>query len=156
MTGDYLTNLKWRKWGHERATGTGIYHLNLCRPSCAAGHTKVMPGAVTLTTIETCRGVRLYTEAFASFSTQGREQNANALGQPLNPCREATADGPRVRRLKVALAPTPRFPLPDYDTSGVYPQVGGVDLDLRAVNRALTAAVLADQRHAIEQRADVR
>jgi len=47
--------------------------------------------------------------------------------------------------LRVVAAPTPRFPVPRYDTSGTYPQVRG-DLDLRAVNVGLRKAVRADQR----------
>ena len=56
--------------------------------------------------------------------------------------RQATA----VSSLAVVEARTPRLKVPRYDTSGTYPQVGGGSLDLRAVNRALRAAVLADQR----------
>jgi hypothetical protein len=42
--------------------------------------------------------------------------------------------------------PTPPLRVPGYDTSGTYPQVKGRNVDLRAVNAALRAAVLADQR----------
>jgi uncharacterized protein YecT (DUF1311 family) len=48
--------------------------------------------------------------------------------------------------LTVVAAPTPRFPVPGYDTSGTYPQVRGGGLNPRAVNAALHTAVLADQR----------
>lgn len=48
--------------------------------------------------------------------------------------------------LTIVGVPTPRFPVPRYDTSGTYPQVRGAGLDLTAVNGALRAAVLADQR----------
>ena len=51
-----------------------------------------------------------------------------------------------VSTLAVVEARTPRLTVPRYDTSGTYPQVRGGGLDLRAVNRALRAAVLADQR----------
>ena len=43
-------------------------------------------------------------------------------------------------------APTPRFPVKRYDTSGTYPQVSGASFDLSAVNRGLREGVLADQR----------
>jgi hypothetical protein len=51
-----------------------------------------------------------------------------------------------VSALTVVEARTPPVQVPQYDTSGSYPQVRGGGLDLRAVNRALRAAVLADQR----------
>jgi len=50
-----------------------------------------------------------------------------------------------VSALTVIAAPTPRLPVPRYDTHGTYPQVRRGSLDLRAVNEALRAAVLADQ-----------
>jgi len=50
-----------------------------------------------------------------------------------------------VLRLSVFEAPTPRFPVPRYDTSGTYPQVRRGDIDLRAVNAALRRVVLEDQ-----------
>jgi hypothetical protein len=40
---------------------------------------------------------------------------------------------------------TPTLQVPRYDTSGTYPQVTGGGLDLRSVNAALRAAVVADQ-----------
>jgi hypothetical protein len=47
--------------------------------------------------------------------------------------------------LKVVEVPTPRFPVPGFDTIGTFPQVRGASIDLHAVNKALRAAVLADQ-----------
>jgi hypothetical protein len=47
--------------------------------------------------------------------------------------------------LTVYEAPTPRFQVPRYDTSGTYPQVRRDDVDLRAVNAALRRVVLEDQ-----------
>ncbi len=41
---------------------------------------------------------------------------------------------------------TPRFPVPRYDTGGTYLQVRSDRFDLRAVNAALLAAVVDDQR----------
>jgi hypothetical protein len=48
--------------------------------------------------------------------------------------------------LAVIEAPTPRFRVPRYDTSGVYPRVKDGTAHLEAVNAGLRAAVLADQR----------
>ena len=53
---------------------------------------------------------------------------------------------PAVSALTVVEARTPPLRVPHYRTSGTYPQVRGGKLDLRAVNAALRAAVLADQR----------
>jgi hypothetical protein len=52
----------------------------------------------------------------------------------------------RISALTVVEAPTPRFRVPRYDTSGTYPQVLRSGLDLGKVNAALRSAVLADQR----------
>ncbi len=51
-----------------------------------------------------------------------------------------------VSPLALVRASTPRFPVARYDTSGAYPQVRGGGRNLSAVNAALRAAVLADQR----------
>jgi hypothetical protein len=51
-----------------------------------------------------------------------------------------------VSALTVVEARTPPLQVPQLDTSGTYPQVTGANVDLRAVNAALRAAVLADQR----------
>jgi hypothetical protein len=51
-----------------------------------------------------------------------------------------------VSALTVVEARTPPLQVPQFDTSGTYPQVTGAGIDLQAVNAALRAAVLADQR----------
>jgi hypothetical protein len=51
-----------------------------------------------------------------------------------------------VSALTVVEARTPPLPVPQFATSGTYPEVTGAGVDLRAVNAALRAAVLADQR----------
>jgi hypothetical protein len=48
--------------------------------------------------------------------------------------------------LTIVETPTPPLRVAGFDTRGTYPQVKGGNFDLRAVNRALRAAVLADQR----------
>jgi hypothetical protein len=59
----------------------------------------------------------------------------------------------------VYAAKTPRLRVSGYETRGTYPQVRRAGLDLRAVNAALRAAVLADERayapYARRQRARV-
>ena len=85
MSGDFMTRLRWRHWGAIRTDAVGVYNLNLCNP-CAAGHIQHAPGRVTLSTIRSCRGVRLYTVARATYFVRGRWHLASGLGQPTNPC----------------------------------------------------------------------
>ena len=85
MTGDYMTKLRWRKWGHARATATGVYHLNRCQP-CTKGPYKRMRGKLTLSRIVTCRGVRLYTSASTRYLLHGHWRKTTGLGEPANPC----------------------------------------------------------------------
>jgi hypothetical protein len=64
-------------------------------------------------------------------------------------CTEGTGelrDASVASPLTVTEVSTPPFAVPRYDTSGTYPHVRHTSLDLRAVNDALRAAVLADQR----------
>jgi hypothetical protein len=53
--------------------------------------------------------------------------------------------GARAEPLRVITAPTPRFRVPRYDTSGTFVQVRDTALDLGAVNAALRQAILEDQ-----------
>src|SRR5688500_15732197 len=48
--------------------------------------------------------------------------------------------------LTLIATPTPRLPVPGYDTTGVIPQVREGGIDLTPVNTALREAGLADQR----------
>jgi hypothetical protein len=59
--------------------------------------------------------------------------------------RDAGRSG-TVAALTVVEARTRPLQVPQFDTSGTYPQVTGASIDLRAVNAALRAAELADQR----------
>jgi hypothetical protein len=78
----------------------------------------------------------------------------------LTPCSEGSAAPSSVRAsepgsrthsrgvmpLVLVNAPTPRFRVSGFDTSGTYPRVSGKNSNLRAVNATLRNAVLADQR----------
>jgi hypothetical protein len=85
MSGDFMTHLDWHDWGAARTYAVGIYNVNLCNP-CAAGHTKRMPGRLTLSTVRSCHAVRLYTVARATYFLHGKWRVAGALGQPADPC----------------------------------------------------------------------
>jgi len=62
-----------------------------------------------------------------------------------------------ITSLRVVQAPTPRFTVPRYDTSGTYPQVQGGSTSLIAVNHALRQAVLDEQQsYAVSARKAVR
>lgn len=41
-------NLEWDSWGSKGATGTGLYGVNLCEPTCADGKWKFADVNVTL------------------------------------------------------------------------------------------------------------
>ncbi len=41
-------NLEWDAWGAKSATGTGLYGVNLCKPTCARGKWKFADVNVTL------------------------------------------------------------------------------------------------------------
>jgi hypothetical protein len=71
---------------------------------------------------------------------------ACACGSQAYAGRGATAPATTVSPLSVVAAPTPPLQVPGFETRGSYLQVRRDGLDLRAVNRALRGAVLADQR----------
>jgi hypothetical protein len=54
--------------------------------------------------------------------------------------------GSTVRPLRLVFAPTPPVRLPNYRTSGGYPQVSSTKTNVKAVNAALRGAVVRDQR----------
>src|ERR1700687_3127070 len=58
----------------------------------------------------------------------------------------AASRSPSASALRVVAAPTPRFPVPRYDTTGTFPKVRGGNIDLTRVNAALREGVIADQR----------
>ena len=59
---------------------------------------------------------------------------------------DARPSATTVSSLHVFPTTTPHFPVPRFETAGTYPQVTDGHLSLDAVNAALRAAVLADQR----------
>jgi hypothetical protein len=71
----------------------------------------------------------------STFSTGSRQ-----------PSDHSTTVGTRTQPLRLVEAPTPPLQVPKYETRGTYPQVRGGHVDLGAVNAAIRAAVLANQR----------
>ena len=53
--GIQLTRLRWSSFGGATAAGTGVYHVNLCTPSCAAGRFASFPMRVTLANASLCK-----------------------------------------------------------------------------------------------------
>jgi hypothetical protein len=76
--------------------------------------------------------------------------SAVAVGLSGAVCGGAASAGPRdahaVSPLAIVQVPTPPLLAPGFVTRGRYPQLAGGSVDLRAVNAAVRAAVLADQR----------
>lgn len=48
-TGAGVGNLEWDSWGSKGATGTGLYGVNLCEPTCTDGKWKFADINATLT-----------------------------------------------------------------------------------------------------------
>ncbi len=44
----WIDGLTWTTWGGDRAEGTGIEHVNMCSPDCAAGDYRPYPVRVVL------------------------------------------------------------------------------------------------------------
>lgn len=63
-----------------------------------------------------------------------------------SPDRLHTSVGSTATPLRLAAAPTPPLPVWRFDTTGTYPQVRNHNVDLTAVNAALRAAVVDDER----------
>jgi hypothetical protein len=50
----YATGLTWTRWDARRAEGTGVGHLNDCKPYCAAGHFHIYRIAMQLDAVARC------------------------------------------------------------------------------------------------------
>ena len=51
-----VANLEWNSWGVKGATGTGLYGINLCQPTCAGGKWKFAGVNVALSKSVTANG----------------------------------------------------------------------------------------------------
>jgi hypothetical protein len=49
-------NLEWDSWGAKGATGTGLYGVNLCNPTCAGGKWKFADDNVSLSKTISVKG----------------------------------------------------------------------------------------------------
>jgi hypothetical protein len=67
----WLTGLRWKDWGSEKATATGVAHANDCTPNCAAGHFHTHAAVVTLTRLHSCSGKREYANLVVSYPAPG-------------------------------------------------------------------------------------
>jgi hypothetical protein len=63
--GFFATGLSWSKWTKTNATGSGIGHINTCKPNCAAGNFKKgkLKVALSKTVVCTQDGKRHFTKA---------------------------------------------------------------------------------------------
>lgn len=51
---------EWEDWGTVSATARGTFHVNSCRPNCAAGNYEAHRARVTLFKVRHCQGQRRY------------------------------------------------------------------------------------------------
>lgn len=54
-------NLEWDSWGSKGATGTALYGVNLCDPSCADGKWKFADVNVSLSKVVESKGKKIMT-----------------------------------------------------------------------------------------------
>lgn len=66
-----LTDLHWRAWGDERATASGLYVVNNCVPTCAAGHDSTFRATITLGAVATTSHGRLFRRLWIAYSVRG-------------------------------------------------------------------------------------
>jgi hypothetical protein len=57
----YVTGMHWTAWDARTAAGTGVAHVNDCKPNCAAGHYATYRVTVRLSQPEELCGSRFFT-----------------------------------------------------------------------------------------------
>jgi hypothetical protein len=72
----YVDHIRWRTWGTRSATGTGMAHVNDCKPYCAAGHFHAFRETVRLSRPVTCTMGR---REFARLEWTGRQRGNETL-----------------------------------------------------------------------------
>ena len=81
----WLDQLRWRAWSSQRATGSGLYHVNDCMPDCAEGHFRTYKASVLLDRpVSTPRGV-LFARLSATFSGPGPTGQRSLVDDDLMP-----------------------------------------------------------------------
>jgi hypothetical protein len=70
--GFYVDQITWNTWSEEGATGSGIFHENLCNPSCAEGESVSEAVNVTLTEL-TPRKEKFYLRTLDIKTVSGKD-----------------------------------------------------------------------------------
>jgi len=66
-----VDGMKWNSWGGDSAAGTGIFHRNLCEPSCADGTYIEVPVKVTVSVPILVKKKMMYSQVYLE-STNGQ------------------------------------------------------------------------------------
>jgi hypothetical protein len=84
----FVTDIKWSLWSPAWAMGTGVGHLNDCKPYCAAGHFHTYPVAVKLGRTNLCgkKHVLYFTHLTTRF-TATTPKGSPRSSQSTTPCR---------------------------------------------------------------------
>jgi len=72
--GLYVDQITWNTWTKEGATGSGIFHKNLCEPSCAEGESVSEAVKLTLTELTPRKG-KFYLRTLDIETQSGRHFN---------------------------------------------------------------------------------
>ena len=72
--GFYVDEITWNTWTKEGATGSGIFHENLCDPSCAEGESVSEAVKLTLTELTPRKG-KFYLRTLDIETQSGKDFN---------------------------------------------------------------------------------
>jgi hypothetical protein len=72
--GFYVDQITWDTWSEEGATGSGIFHENLCDPSCAEGESVSEAVKLTLTELTPRKG-KFYLRTLDIETQSGKDFN---------------------------------------------------------------------------------
>ena len=72
--GYYVDEITWNTWTKEGATGSGIFHENLCDPSCAEGESVSEAVKLTLTELTPRKG-KFYLRTLDIETQSGKDFN---------------------------------------------------------------------------------
>ncbi len=78
--GIFVDSINWSNWGGNQSSGTGILHVNKCKPSCVAGNFKEYPVNLAVTKPKprkcgTKKRVKLYRIMYLNFPQNQPSQN---------------------------------------------------------------------------------
>ena len=72
--GLYVDQITWKTWTKEGATGSGIFHENLCEPSCVEGESVSQTVKLTLTELTPRKG-KFYLRTLDIDTQSGKDFN---------------------------------------------------------------------------------